>query len=425
MQDKIELKFGDLFAGAGGLSLGFLLANHPNLIYRPLFAIDNDCNALQGYHDSLKWLSTSAPEVVPSVPSTYVRDIQRLNAKAILRLFKLKKGDLDLLIGGPPCQGYSSANRQSTQSSKSDKNRLSKIFFDILEELLPKMFLIENVQGIRWTQPTPEMRLQTSQLALFSTDTYNIGSVQSFIIERALSLGYTIWHDVLNAVEFGVPQTRYRFFLFGIRSDIASNPKDVQLSKYLEGLKAPEKVTVGEAIDDLPALQNGEIWQGTSYQPGTNSFIQSMRRFMVNGDLSDHFTTKHAEYVIDRYKKIPEGANWEAIRDLMNNYSKIDNTHSNIYRRLRRDSPAITVSHYRKSMIIHPIQHRGLSFREACRLQSFPDWYRFYGSQDQRQQQIANAVPPILASKIAHAIASCWVKCSEDIKKENNDEFSI
>jgi DNA (cytosine-5)-methyltransferase 1 len=94
----------------------------------------------------------------------------------------------------------------------------------------------------------------------------------------------------------------------------------------------------------------------------------------------------------------------------MNTYSNIDNTHSNIYRRLDASKPAITISHYRKSMIIHPTQDRGISFREASRLQSFPDWFRFAGPVDERQQQLANAVPPLLASSIAYAIAQCWME---------------
>jgi DNA-cytosine methyltransferase len=409
MMSTTELQFGDLFAGAGGLSLGFILANHPELKFRSLFAIDNDKEALQSYKNSMSWLAKASPSTLPSIPKTYVRDIEKLNSKALLRLFSLKKGDLDLLIGGPPCQGYSTANRQSSASSKSDRNRLSKFFFDKIEDIQPKMFLLENVQGVKWTEPTQEMEIADPQMSLLPEIIKPVTNVQNFMIDRAKALGYRVWHSVLNAVDFGVPQTRYRFFLFGIRSDICEQVEDISLTESLETLKETNRVTVGDAIGDLPEIENGQNWVGEHYQPNKHKFVQLMRCFMQNGELQDHFATKHADYVIERYQNIPEGGNWKSIRNLMLNYSKIDNTHSNIYRRLKNDSPAITISHYRKSMIIHPTQDRGLSFREACRLQSFPDWYCFNGVLSRRQQQIANAVPPLLASKIAHAIANYWL----------------
>src|SRR5260370_21302744 len=102
------------------------------------------------------------------------------------------------------------------------------------------------------------------------------------------------------------------------------------------------------------------------------------------------------------------------VRMVRTNYKEVGNTHSNIYRRLVNDAPAITISHYRKSMLIHPSQHRGLSFREACRLQSFPDWCRFMGAVSLQQQQLANAVPPLMATAVAKAIGDLWwkVTCS-------------
>src|SRR5262249_14083532 len=94
----------------------------------------------------------------------------------------------------------------------------------------------------------------------------------------------------------------------------------------------------------------------------------------------DHVTSRHADYVIDRYRRIPQGGNWENIRDHLTNYTDVSRTHSNIYRRLRWNEPSITIGQYRKSMLVHPSQHRGLSLREAARLQSFPDWFRFSGT---------------------------------------------
>ena len=126
----------------------------------------------------------------------------------------------------------------------------------------------------------------------------------------------------------------------------------------------------------------------------------------------DHITSRHSEYVLARFRMVRPGENWTAIRHMMSNYSQKDSTHSNIYRRLEWNKPSVTLGHYRKSMLIHPGQDRGLSLREAMRLQSFPDWYRLWGHEesltiglDRKQQQLANAVPPILAKAVAERIA--------------------
>jgi site-specific DNA-cytosine methylase len=185
-----------------------------------------------------------------------------------------------------------------------------------------------------------------------------------------------------------------------VRQELITGSPD--LSPWLQQT-AP--TTVNDAIGDLPPLENGEDGEGKDYTPATTPYVQQMRTHMAPGELHDHRSTRHSEYVIERFKKIPEGENWMAIRSLLTStYTNVENTHSNIYRRLHGDRPAITISHFRKSMIIHPSQDRGLSFREACRLQSFPDWYRFYGRRDERTQQLANAVPPLLAQTIATAL---------------------
>jgi site-specific DNA-cytosine methylase len=139
-----------------------------------------------------------------------------------------------------------------------------------------------------------------------------------------------------------------------------------------------------------------------------NDFLRYSRGGAEPGVIFDHVTSRHAEYVIDRYRRIPAGGNWESIRDEMTNYADVSRTHSNIYRRLGWEHPSITIGHYRKSMLVHPSEHRGLSLREACRLQSFPDWFRFAGSENgttgglgHKQQQLANAVCPLVTKAIA------------------------
>jgi DNA-cytosine methyltransferase len=404
---------GDLFSGAGGLSLGFLLSQHPQVRFQPLFAIDSDPHALNAYRNNMEWLTRNATSVLPTNPVAIEHDLKTLDVNAIMRRFNLNPGDLDLLLGGPPCQGFSSSNRGSNENHKAEQNSLVSIFFEKLAIFRPKMFLFENVQGVRWTKIPDSIYPIHTQASLFPSDISHSITVRDFLIEKAQSLGYIVWHDILNALDFGVPQHRMRFFLFGMHKDYAGEPPEADLTSYLETLKSDRKISVGEAIHDLPALSNGERWKGDDYHPGTDEYIQKMRCFMVNGDLFDHFTTAHADYVIERYRKIPEGGNWQNIKSEMANYAHVKNTHSNIYRRLTSNLPAHTISHYRKSMVIHPKQDRGISFREACRLQSFPDWFRFEGPVDQQQQQLANAVPPLMASRVAWAIAERWKHSSK------------
>jgi DNA (cytosine-5)-methyltransferase 1 len=165
-------------------------------------------------------------------------------------------------------------------------------------------------------------------------------------------------------------------------------------------------VTVKDAIADLPIIGNGESSIIQDYdepseeQLRLNPFLRQMREMSYEGEIEGHIVSRQADYVIERYRHIPPGGNWQNIRSMMTNYTNIDKTHSNIYRRLRWNEPSITIGNYRKSMIIHPDQDRGLSLREATRLQSLPDWFTFCGTADSakagglehKQQQLANAV---------------------------------
>src|SRR5262249_40436621 len=129
-------------------------------------------------------------------------------------------------------------------------------------------------------------------------------------------------------------------------------------------------VTVSDAIADLPPVHNGHERDMTPYRRRPNDvpserkeFLRLMRAGVRGRMISDHVTSKHADYVIERYRAIPEGENWEAIEDKLTNYTAVERTHSNIYRRLKWSEPSITIGHYRKSMLVHPSQHRGLSLR--------------------------------------------------------------
>jgi hypothetical protein len=174
---------------------------------------------------------------------------------------------------------------------------------------------------------------------------------------------------------------------------------------------------VRQAIGDLPPVGNGEDAPERKYSDPSaidlraNPFLKFMRTGAPRGVILDHVTSRHADYVIERYRLIPQGGNWQDIADKLTNYADVERTHSNIYRRLKWSEPSITIGHYRKSMLVHPSQNRGLSLREAARLQSFPDWFRFSGGTNSeksglvhKQQQLANAVCPLVTKALAEFI---------------------
>ena len=389
----------ELFAGVGGMALGFLQAESENKTLDLLFSGEVEpiyAHTLRLNHH--KWNEirggTNLPTNVEAVDLTSQESFERIEETT------RTKGDVTVVVGGPPCQGFSAANRNSW-SSDNPNNRLVEVFFRHVEAMQPRVFLMENVQGIMWTNS------QSSKL--------NVADELQRRLERA---GYITFPHLLDAACFGVPQHRVRYFLLGIHQDLGYQRGDFGENGLFpaptHGPNTPLPfVTVEEAIGDLPAIENAQSCELLPYQEpdNPNDFLQKMRHHAPQNQIADHVTSRHAAYVIERYRHIRAGGNWQDIKHMMTNYAQIERTHSNIYRRLKEDEPSITMGHYRKSMLIHPSQHRGLSLREAMRLQSFPDWYRFAGNVTgtrgglvHQQQQLANAVCPLLLKAIAQEI---------------------
>jgi len=302
------------------------------------------------------------------------------------------------------------ANRNSWNPTNPN-NKLVEIFLSFALEHRPKAVLMENVQGIMWTARASKPKTRALGTA-----------VAEYIATRLSSAGYVLFSTVLDAAWYGVPQHRNRFFLFALRSDLGYAEETFgpwgpfPFPTHGPGMHVPF-VTVREAIADLPQVGNGESRYEQHYElPANlvahNSFLRSVRHLAPRSTIEGHVVTNQADYVIERYKNVPPGGNWQSIRGMLNNYSRLENTHSNIYRRLAWDHPAVTIGHYRKSMLIHPSQNRGLSLREAARLQSFPDWFLFHGSErddqrislDKKQQQLANAVSYNMTRSVARHI---------------------
>ena len=342
----------DLFAGAGGMSLGASMAGVDVRL-----AVEIDPCAASTYRLNH-----------PQTP-VFQRDIRLLNVSDLPQKKRMKT----ILFGGPPCQGFSTSN-QKTRSTNNESNWLFQEYLRVVQAWMPDWVVFENVTGL----------VQTAE-GLF------LDSVQSGL--KALDYRLSTW--TLNASEFGVPQRRSRLFIVGSRAGFEI-PAPVAISS--------SPVTVREAIGDLPRLHNGESATVLPYGKEPHSqYAEHMRR---SSSVSlNNFVTRNAAHIVARYPHIPQGGNWESIPSrLMRNYKDRTRCHTGIYHRLRASEPSVVIGNYRKNMLIHPTQNRGLSVREAARLQSFPDHYSFAGSIGFQQQQVGNAVPPLLAEVVFAAI---------------------
>lgn len=280
-----------------------------------------------------------------------------------------------IVFGGPPCQGFSTSN-QRTRTASNNNNWLFKAFVAFVKRVRPAWVVFENVRGILETEG-----------GLFARQIYN----------DLCKLGYSCEQGLLNAADFGVPQNRNRFFIIA-----RLNGRAPALPKA--GLA--ETTSVQDAISDLPILTNGADVDVLPYRSVAKSnYAKSMR-----GNLDycgGHLVSKNAEHVVERYPYISPGGNWSDIpEELMGTYKDRSRCHTGIYKRLDPEKPSVVIGNFRKNMLIHPYEHRGLSVREAARLQSFPDNYEFKGTIGLQQQQVGNAVPPLLAKAVFQTIVN-------------------
>ena len=392
-----RLRVVELFSGAGGMGLGFLLAGSGRRTYK--LVCSAEVNPI--YVQTLVQNHARLP--AGRVPArTVPLDLRTTAAAEEVAGVVANEGGVDVVIGGPPCQGFSMANRNSW-SGRNPNNRLVDVFFQYVKRLQPPVFLMENVQGILWTPGKG-----------------GGPAVIDSLEHRLQRAGYVLFPKLLDAVWYGVPQHRTRFFLLGLHRDLGYALDDFgewgPFPRPTHGPGLKPLVTVRDALQDLPRLRNGGGSDEARYQPGkrvrrSNAFLKFCRTGASPGLIHDHVTSTHADYVLDRFRRIPPGGNWRDIVDDLTNYAEVSRTHSNIYRRLCWVEPSVTIGHYRKSMLVHPSQNRGLSLREAARLQSFPDWFRFVGTTDgtpgglmHKQQQLANAVCPLVTKAVAEHI---------------------
>ncbi len=354
----------DLFCGAGGLSEGLRQAG-----FHVLAGNDFDEAAGATYaatHNEARFLGGP---------------IERLSDRDFLKASGLRRGELDVLAGGPPCQAYSVYNHQ--RGMHDTRSTLFREYIRLVEGLGPKWVVMENVTGI-----------------------YSAGGGMAFrsIVESLEALGYRVEHRVLKAEAYGVPQERRRVVFLANR--IAA---PILWPEATHGEDLAPFTTVFDAISDLPALQNGGGVPPAAYPNAPKTAYQKERR-RGSTKVLNHSAPRLAPINLERMKFVPEGGSWrdipvELLPEGMKRARRCD--HTKRYGRLRWDGLASTILtkcdlHW--GAYIHPDQDRTLTVREAARFQSFPDWFCFEGSQTDQYVQVGNAVPPLLGLQIGRSI---------------------
>lgn len=376
----------DLFAGAGGITQGFHQAG-----FQCLYANDSNLKAMEtfSFNHPCTWVDA--------------QKIENVNPAHVRRELKIKKGQLTTLVGGPPCQGFSiNAPDRFIEDSR---NALFKHYVRFLDEFRPQTFLFENVPGM---------------LSLAS------GKIFNQIMDEFSKHGYTANAKILFAAHYGVPQERWRLIILGTRKNsILKHPEPTHYAvaranfrggrtmtfqltqKNAENLLS--SITVGEAISDLPKLETGEGSEEIMYdREACSEYAKEMRsgqKYTFN-----HFAARLSKQNKERMKYIKPGGSWrdipyELLPKGMKRARRSD--HTKRYGRLSKDGLSGTIMtkcdpHW--GAVFLPDQDRTLTVREAARLQSFPDYYRFLGSRVSQYEQVGNAVPVLMATAIAQKI---------------------
>ncbi len=340
----------DLFAGVGGLSQGFIKAG-----FTISLAVEYDTSIAKAY------------KLNHQFTDVYNEDICKLDFTEIHK----RHPNIDVVIGGPPCQGFSQKGKRLKLDDP--RNFLFQRFVDFVREFKPQYFVLENVPNI----------ITTAE-----------GYFRKQIILAFSDLGYTVSCGVLCALDFGIPQDRRRAVFIGTLGD-----KTIELPK-----PNGKKCTIADAIYDLPFIKSGEGVEETTYDKVPNSEYQRLLRGSET-ILHNHVATNHSKAALAKLALIPKGKGKEVLpKELLTK-----SIYSGTWCRLLEDgyAPTITTRFDTPSSgrFTHPILDRCLTIREAARIQSFPDSYVFCGNRTSQMKQVGNAVPPLLAYEIAKVIA--------------------
>jgi DNA (cytosine-5)-methyltransferase 1 len=373
----------DLFSGAGGMTLGFEQAGFDVLAS---VEIDPIHCAIHEYNFPF-W-------------TTICRDIQEITGSQIKQLSKIGDRSIDVIFGGPPCQGFSLIGKRLLED---ERNVLIYHFVRLILELKPKYFVIENVPGMAIGK---HQKLLQKIFDVFSQNNYNIETN----------------YQILNAANYGVPQSRKRLFLLGCQKKLTLPNYPQAISNDFTHKSAtknksslPNCPTVWDAIQDLPEVNDypelkKRDWTIVNY--GIQSNYVKQLRFLVNLDddfsykrgyeenlLTSSLRTKHTLKSEERFDKTLPGKIEPISRFLRLDRDSLCNT-------LRAGTPSSRGAHT-SPRPIHPITPRCITVREAARLHSYPDWFRFHVTKWHGFRQVGNSVPPLLAKAIATEIIKC------------------
>lgn len=354
----------DLFAGCGGLSLGFIKEG-----YTVNKAVEFDEKIANIY-------MRNHPEV-----DMIVDDIKNIDQTGVFT-----KGDADVIIGGPPCQGFSMAGARIREGFIDDpRNYLFKHYFNVVKTVKPKVFIMENVKGI--------LTMQNGKI---------FDEIKNIFQDSILLDGepYHIYNRVVKAVEFGIPQKRERVIIIGTTVNNVDIDKLWDLT--IQDIKKEyptyfDKITIKDAIANLPLTTEDGIIKNPIPMSDYQKYLASS-----NDNLSNHTKTKHSKLAIDRMKRVDNGQNFTVLKE------KIKSVHSGAYGRLCWDEQAPTITTRFDTpaggRFIHPVEDRTLTPREAARIQSFPDDFIFYGNKTTICKTIGNAVPPKISFFLAKLV---------------------
>ena len=393
----------DLFSGAGGLTFGFYYNLIDGQFVRTnnefLFANDYDAHAAQAFR-------ANYPDV-----NMINQKIQELTEEEITEI--IGEEEVDLIIGGPPCQSFSTVGRRRFD----DKARLYTEYIRMLRIIRPKMFLFENVKGmlsmreqVPVTDENGEPVLNEDGKPVTKPGERIMDIIKDNFADLGDGLGYTlVGEDVLDADDYGVPQHRERVFLVGVRNDIRERI-DWQYPDATHGNDEVPHITIREAISDLPTIEEGESADAYTALPA-NSYQILMRG--QNQQLTQHFCGVHNEKMRRVIAAVPQGEGRYYINALVDRgelpeFCRLTSGYANTYGRLMEDRPCTTITNNMCTpsalRCIHYAQNRELTPREGARIQSFPDWFVFSGQKGHVTTQIGNAVPPLLAMAVARQI---------------------
>ncbi|MCL1883576.1 MAG: DNA cytosine methyltransferase [Defluviitaleaceae bacterium] len=349
----------DLFCGCGGFSLGFF-----NVGFNVRLGVDV-------WDDAIRTYGHNNPHSI-----ALCKDVADICGNSITELIGLHKDDIDVIIGGPPCQGFSLSGKREQSDPR---NELYKSFVRIVKDVRPKVFLLENVPGL---------------IKLFK------GKALESIIEDFSKLGYSVTYEVLSSDNYGVPQQRRRVFIVGINSDkIKQTSEFVFPTKTNESDTASPLLTCKDAISDLDFVPDDRVLgEEIEYNlPATTAYQIKMREDSFR--LTNHSITLHKERTKEIIDLVPDGGNYKSLPLELQSTRKVNIA----WTRMNSEKPCFTIDtghnhhfHYRANRVP--------TVRESARIQSFPDKFRFLGTKTSQLKQVGNAVPPLVAEALAKQI---------------------